>query len=143
MVLRARSRLLAPLLAAGLALIAILTGARGVDGAAATYRVELFARSGLTVWDSQWYGGHWTFDYSVLFAPVGSIAGVPVMDVVCVAVAAFAFHRLAGEPAPRRLPGAGGVRVGAGQLPATALQRLGRGGRGVRAAGRDRAAVPG
>ena len=90
-----RSRLVAPLLAAGLTIIVVLTGAQGVDWAAATYRVELFARSGLTVWDSQWYGGHWTFDYSVLFAPVGWIAGIPVMDVVCVALAAFAFDRLA------------------------------------------------
>src|ERR1039458_6181850 len=95
MVLRARSRLLAPLLAAGLALIAILTGARGVDLAAATYRVELFARSGLTLWDSQWYGGHWTFDYSVLFAPIGWVAGIPLMEIVCVAAAAWAFDRLA------------------------------------------------
>ena len=95
MVLRARSRLLAPLLAAVLAVIVVVTGAQGVDWAAATYRVELFARSGLTVWDSQWYGGHWTFDYSVLFAPVGWVAGIPVMDVVCVALAAFAFDRLA------------------------------------------------
>ena len=95
MVLAARSRLIAPLLAVGLALLAILTGAQGVDLAAATYRVELFARSGLTLWDSQWYGGHWTFDYSVLFAPVGWLAGIPVMETVCVAVAAWAFDRLA------------------------------------------------
>src|SRR5580692_3455380 len=95
MVLRARSHLVAPLLAAGLTLVVILTGAHGVDWAAATYRVELFARSGLTVWDSQWYGGHWTFDYSVLFAPVGWIAGIPAMEIVCVALAAWAFDRLA------------------------------------------------
>src|SRR5579864_5910580 len=90
-----RSRILAPAVAVTLALVAILTGARGVDLAAATYRVELFARSGLTLWDSQWYGGHWTFDYSVLFAPIGWIAGIPVMETVCVAVAAWAFDRLA------------------------------------------------
>jgi hypothetical protein len=95
MVLQARSRLIAPLLAAGLALLVVLTGAQGVDLAAATYRVELFARSGLTLWDSQWYGGHWTFDYSVLFAPIGWLAGIPVMEIVCVAVAAWAFDRLA------------------------------------------------
>src|SRR5579864_7433440 len=90
-----RSRIVAPALAASLALVAILTGAQGVDLAAATYRVELFARSGLTLWDSQWYGGHWTFDYSVLFAPIGWLAGIPVMEIVCVAVAAWAFDRLA------------------------------------------------
>ena len=95
MVMGARSRLTAPLLAAGLALLVILTGAQGVDLAAATYRVELFARSGLTLWDSQWYGGHWTFDYSVLFAPIGWVAGIPLMEIVCVAVAAWAFDRLA------------------------------------------------
>ena len=95
MVTGARSRLTAPLLAAGLALVAVLTGAQGVDLAAATYRVELFARSGLTLWDSQWYGGHWTFDYSVLFAPIGWLAGIPLMEIVCVAVAAWAFDRLA------------------------------------------------
>jgi hypothetical protein len=95
MVLRARSRLVAPLLAAALAVIVVLTGGQGVDLAAATYRVELFARSGLTLWDSQWYGGHWTFDYSVLFAPIGWLTGIPVMEVLCVALAAWAFDRLA------------------------------------------------
>src|SRR6202521_3890920 len=95
MVLGVRSRLAAPLLAAGPALLSVLTGAQGVDLAAATYRVELFARSGLTLWDSQWYGGHWTFDYSVLFAPVGWLAGLPPVGIGCVAVAAWAFDRLA------------------------------------------------
>jgi hypothetical protein len=95
MVLGARSRLVAPLLAAGLALLAILTGAQGGDLAAATYRVEMFARSGLTLWDSGWYGGHWTFDYSVLFAPIGWLAGIPLMEIACVAIAAWAFDRLA------------------------------------------------
>src|SRR5665213_3764610 len=90
-----RTRIAAPAVAATLALVVVLTGARGVDLAAATYRVELFARSGLTLWDSQWYGGHWTFDYSVLFAPIGWLAGIPLMEIVCVAVAAWAFDRLA------------------------------------------------
>jgi hypothetical protein len=90
-----RSRILAPAVAVSLALVAILTGAQGVDLAAATYRVELFARSGLTLWDSQWYGGHWTFDYSVLFAPIGWIAGIPLMEITCVAVASWAVDRLA------------------------------------------------
>jgi hypothetical protein len=90
-----RSRWVAPLLAGTLALLVILTGAQGVDLAAATYRVELFARSALTLWDSQWYGGHWTFDYSVLFAPIGWLAGIALMETVCVVVAAWAFDRLA------------------------------------------------
>src|ERR1700688_4678718 len=95
MVLGVRSRLIALLLAAGLALIVVLTGAQGVDLAAATYLVELFARSGLTLWDSQWYGGHWTFNYSVIFAPIGWLTGIPLMEIACVAIAAWAFDRLA------------------------------------------------
>ena len=90
-----RSRLVAPALAVALALVAILTHAQGVDVAAATYRVGLFARSGLTLWDSQWYGGHWTFNYSVIFAPIGWLTGIPLMEIFCVAVAAWAFDRLA------------------------------------------------
>jgi hypothetical protein len=88
------SRVVAPALAASLALLAIGTGAPGSDLAAATYRVELFARSGLTLWDSQWYAGHWTLDYSVLFPAIGWLAGIPAMDVACVLVAAWAFDRL-------------------------------------------------
>ena len=49
--------------------------------------VKLFARHGFTLWDSQWYGGHWLFDYSVLFAPIAALAGVPATEVLCVAVA--------------------------------------------------------
>ena len=82
-------------LAASLALIAVLSGVRGVDLPAATYRVDLFAQHGFTLWDSQWYGGHWLFDYSVLYAPVASLAGVPATEIVCAAVAAWCFDRLA------------------------------------------------
>jgi hypothetical protein len=90
-----RSRLVAPAVAVALALVAIVTHAQGVDVAAATYRIELFARSGLTLWDTQWYGGHWTLNYSVIFAPIGWLTGIPLMEIVCVAVAAWAFDRLA------------------------------------------------
>ena len=49
----------------------------------------------MPLWDSQWYGGHWTLNYSVIFAPIGWLAGIPLMEIVCVAVAAWAFDRLA------------------------------------------------
>jgi hypothetical protein len=81
--------------AALLALVAVLTGVRGVDLPAATYRVDLFAQHGFTLWDSQWYAGHWLFDYSVLFAPIASLAGVPATEIGCAAVASWAFDRLA------------------------------------------------
>jgi hypothetical protein len=85
---------LAPTVAAGLALAAGLAGWRGVDLPAQLYRVGLFHRDGLVLWDSQWYGGHWTFDYSVIFPPVAGFIGVQATEILSAAVAAFAFDRL-------------------------------------------------
>jgi len=86
--------LLAPTLAAAVALAAWLLGWRGVDVPAALYRVSLFHRHGLTLWDSQWYGGHFTLDYSVIFPPVAGILGVQVTTVLSAIAAAVAFDRL-------------------------------------------------
>jgi hypothetical protein len=85
---------LAPTVAAALALAAGLAGWRGVDLSAQLYRVGLFHRDGLVLWDSQWYGGHWTFDYSVIFPPVAGLIGVQATAALSAAVAAFAFDRL-------------------------------------------------
>jgi hypothetical protein len=71
-----------------------MTGASGGDIAAAVYRVDLFRRYGLALWDSGWYAGHWTLDYSVLFPPIGATLGIWLTDVACAALAAWAFDRL-------------------------------------------------
>ena len=86
---------LAPAVAAILAVVALLLGAKGSDLPAALYRISLFHRHGLTLWDSQWYGGHWTLDYSVIFPPVAGILGVHLTEVAAVAVSALAFDKLA------------------------------------------------
>ena len=126
MVLR-RSRLLAiaPAAVAGsLAVVAVVVGWRGTDFPAQLYRVGLFHRDGLVLWDSQWYGGHWTFDYSVLFPLIAGVIGVEATQVVAAAAAAFAFDRLVvGHFGPRARLGsllfAAGtlVEVAIGQLP--------------------------
>jgi hypothetical protein len=86
---------LAATLAAGvLALTAVLVGWHGVDLPAQIYRVGLFHRSGLTLWDSQWYSGHWTLGYSVLYPPVAGLIGVQATEVASAAAAAWAFDRL-------------------------------------------------
>jgi hypothetical protein len=84
----------APAIAATIAIIGAVVGWRGVDLAAQVYRVELFRRVGPTWWDSQWYGGHWTADYSVLFPPVAATLGLAVTATVSAATAALAFDRL-------------------------------------------------
>ena len=65
-----------------------------MDLPAQIYRVGLFHRSGLVLWDSQWYGGHWTLSYSVIFPPVAGVLGMQVTEVLTAAGAAWAFDRL-------------------------------------------------
>ena len=85
---------LPPVVAGSLACAAVLVGWRGVDLPAQLYRVGLFHRDGLVLWDSQWYGGHWTFNYSVIFPPVAGFIGIQATEVLSAAVAALAFDRL-------------------------------------------------
>src|SRR5437016_4975027 len=85
---------LAPLTAGVLAVAAVVAGWRGVDVPAQLYRVGLFHRDGLVLWDSQWYGGHWTLEYSVIFPPVAGVLGIQVTEVLSAVAAALAFDRL-------------------------------------------------
>ena len=83
-----------PIIAVVLGTAAVLLGWRGGDLPASLYRIGLFHRSGLTLWDSQWYGGHWTLGYSVIFAPIAGILGVGVTTVASAGLASLAFDRL-------------------------------------------------
>jgi len=58
------------------------------------YRVAVARAHGITLWDSQWYGGHWTLNYSVLFPVTAAFVGVGVLSVLCAAASALAFDRL-------------------------------------------------
>ena len=84
----------APLIAAALGLVAVLCHWRGVDLPAQIYRIGLFHRDGFTMWDSQWYGGHWTLNYSVLFTPIAGVFGVQAVEIASAAFASLAFDRL-------------------------------------------------
>jgi hypothetical protein len=81
-------------LAAAVAIVAALTGWRGTDLPAQLYRVTMFHRVGLSLWDAQWFGGHWALAYSVLYPPVAATLGVTVTSVLSAAGAALAFERL-------------------------------------------------
>lgn len=86
--------LVPPALAAGLAGLGLLLGWRGVDWAAAVYREGLFRRDGLVLWNSQWYGGHWTLGYSVLLPAVAATLGLPAVAVLGAAASALGFDRV-------------------------------------------------
>lgn len=115
---------MSPALAAMLAVGAGIVGWRGVDLPAQLYRVGMFQRQGLTLWDSQWYSGHWTLNYSVLYPPIAGTLGVQVTAVLSVALAALAFDRLViGHFGPTARLGSIAfavgtlAQVGIGQLP--------------------------
>ena len=65
------------------------------DMAAHSYRVWLFQKEGLTVWNAQWYGGHHVLGYSLLFAPLAAQAGPALVGAVAAVVAVAAFIPLA------------------------------------------------
>ena len=87
-------RWLPPVVAAVMVVVSVVLRSRGVDLPAQLYRVALFHRDGLTLWDSQWYGGHWTLNYSVIFAPLAGSLGLHLTAALSGALAALAFDRL-------------------------------------------------
>jgi hypothetical protein len=105
----ARAWRVAPVaVAAAIALAYVLVEPRTVDLAASVYRSDLFGDVGFSVWNGNWYAGHHTPSYSVLFPPLGWLLG-PVLAGALAAVLAAALF----EPLARRHFGVLGARVGA------------------------------
>jgi hypothetical protein len=61
------------------------------DLAAATYRANLFARWGFTLWDTGWYGGHYLPGYSLLSPALGALVGERVLLALSVVAASALF----------------------------------------------------
>jgi hypothetical protein len=75
-----------------LAAVYLLIDPRSADFAAHLFRAELFAREGFTAWNGQWYGGHHTPAYSVLFPPLASALGPGPAGALAAVAAASAFE---------------------------------------------------
>lgn len=92
--------LAAPIVALLLCAVVAVSGARGSDWPAHLFRVGLFRESGLTLWNGQWYGGHYTLGYSVLFPPIASWLGPVTVGILSSVVAsgslAMLLHRYFG-----------------------------------------------
>ncbi len=78
------------------------------DLAAATYRGEVFAHAGFTLWDNGWYGGHYLPGYSVLAPALGALVGERLLLGLCTIAAAGLFGLIAEE-----IFGTAGARVAA------------------------------
>ena len=91
----ARARIAPWLLAAALAVVWLLIGPATPDLAAAVYRAGLFQREGFTLFNANWYGGHHTPAYSILFPPFGALVGVRVAGALAAVASAVLFERIA------------------------------------------------
>jgi hypothetical protein len=75
--------------------VALVIDPRTVDSAAHFYRSDLFAREGFTLWNNNWYGGHHTPAYSVLFPPLGALLGPMIVGAIEAVAATALFASLA------------------------------------------------
>jgi hypothetical protein len=92
----ARRAIAEPVLAAAaLALVYLIVAPYSADLAAQVYRTNLFREVGFTVWNGQWFGGHHTPGYSVLFPPLASVAGPRLVGALSAVASAVLFERLA------------------------------------------------
>jgi hypothetical protein len=121
-----------PAVAALIVGLGLLIGWRGVDLPAQLYRVASFKAHGFTIWDAQWFGGHYTLNYSVLFPALAGVIGVTTVTIVTAALAALAFERLAtahlgtgGRPAAFVFAVSTVVQTAIGQLPFLTGEALG------------------
>jgi hypothetical protein len=64
------------------------------DLAAASYRSDLFARIGFSLWDNSWYGGHHLLAYSVLAPALGALLGPRLLTAISMTVATALFAKL-------------------------------------------------
>jgi len=83
------------LLAAILAVAWLIFAPDTPDLAAQVYRAGLFEREGFTLFNANWYGGHHTPAYSILFPPLGALLGVRVVGVLAAVASAALFERIA------------------------------------------------
>lgn len=96
---------------------------RGADWPAQLFRVELFRQGGIGAWNGNWYSGHPTPGYSVLFPPLGATFGITVVGVVSLIVAVICFERIA-EAAVGHTARVGALVFGIGIVPNLVVGRI-------------------
>jgi hypothetical protein len=64
------------------------------DLAAQVFRVHLFKADGFSLWDNNWYGGHYLPSYSLLLPALGAFAGLRAIGALSALLSVWAFGRL-------------------------------------------------
>ncbi|MBS1844990.1 MAG: hypothetical protein JST53_11280 [Actinobacteria bacterium] len=81
-------------LSAVLAALMLIWNPQVGDLAAQVFHTELFDHSGLAIWNSSWYAGHYTLNYSVLFPPAAALLGPQLVGMLAVVTSSYLFDRL-------------------------------------------------
>jgi hypothetical protein len=90
------------MITAALGVVYLIIAPYSPDLAAASYRSDLFARSGFTLWDNSWYGGHHLPAYSILAPPLGALIGPRVVAAISMTIAVALFTVILEDRFPRR-----------------------------------------
>jgi hypothetical protein len=85
------------LLLGGLLVVWFLWRPPSPDLAAAVYRVHLFSADGFSLWDNNWYGGHYLPGYSLVLAPLATLLGLYWTGIAAVTLSTLIFRRLVAE----------------------------------------------
>jgi len=85
------------LLLGGLLVVWFLWRPPSPDLAAAVYRVHLFSADGFSLWDNNWYGGHYLPGYSLVLAPLATLLGLYWTGVAAVTCSTLIFRKLVAE----------------------------------------------
>ncbi|NNE72337.1 MAG: hypothetical protein HKN26_01600 [Acidimicrobiales bacterium] len=82
----------APAVVAGAAALGVwLSGWRGVDHPAHHFRVALYREYGPTLWNTQWFGGHHTLGYGVLFPALAGPISIAIVGIASTVAAVGLF----------------------------------------------------
>ncbi len=81
-------------LSAALAALMLIWNPQVGDLAAQVFHTELFEHTGLAIWNSSWYAGHYTLNYSLLFPPAAAALGPQVVGMLSVVASSYLFDRL-------------------------------------------------
>jgi hypothetical protein len=111
------------LIALALALVWLAFAPPTPDLAAQVYRAGLFSSDGFTLFNANWYGGHHTPAYSILFPPLGALLGVRVVGLIAAVASAVLFERIARDHFGERARW-GALWFGAGTVADLLIGRL-------------------
>ncbi len=95
MPLRRAQPWLPALLAAALAALYLIWNPLAPDLAAQVFRTDLLEHDGFGLWNGQWFGGHHTLGYSVLFPPLAAVLGPRLVGCLAAVASAILFDRIA------------------------------------------------